>query len=97
MTPAWTFLGTANTGEFSYSGRYRIKIRGHIEKGEWVLDIRVNVMPYFAWGSNSFKSGMRCPFNYVVRYFLMEIFNEVSEYTAEGRDEIFSIIRHGLE
>lgn len=90
-------LGTTCAEEFSYTDKYGISIRGKFLDGEWVVDIYVNAIPYFAWGCNKFHTGMKGSFKSVVRYYLALILNQLSEYGAEGREELLSIMKDHLE
>lgn len=99
MIPLWLLplLNTIDVGEFSYNNEYRISIRGKLVGGEWVVDVYVYAIPYFAWGCNKFHTGMKGSFNSVVRYYLALVINQLSEYGAEGRKELLSVIRGYLE
>lgn len=99
MIPLWiiSLLGTTDVEEFSYNDKYRISIRGKLVGGEWMVDVYVNAIPYFAWGCNKFYTGMKGSFNSVVRYYLTLVINRLSEYNAEGRKELLSIMKGYLE
>lgn len=99
MIPLWiiSLLNTTDVGEFSYNNEYRISIRGKLVDGEWVVDVYVYAIPYFAWGCNKFHTGMKGSFNEVVRYYLALVINQLSEHGAEGRKELFSIMKDYLE
>ena len=99
MIPLWiiALLGTTCVGEFSYTDKYRISIRGKFLDGEWVVDVHVNAIPYFAWGCNKFHTGMKGSFKSVVRYYLALVLNQLSEYGAEGRKELLSVMKDYLE
>nr|DAH96016.1 MAG TPA: hypothetical protein [Caudoviricetes sp.] len=99
MIPLWiiSLLGTTDVEEFSYNNGYRISIRGKLVGGEWMVDVYVNAIPYFAWGCNKFYTGMRGSFNSVVRYYLTLVINRLSEYNVEGRKELLSIMKGYLE
>lgn len=99
MIPLWiiSLLNTTDVGEFYYNNEYRISIRGKFLDGEWVVDVHVYAIPYFAWGCNKFHTGMKSSFNSVVRYYLALVINQLSEYGAEGRKELLSVMRGYLE
>ena len=99
MIPTWVLLllSTTDVGEFSYNDKFRISIKGKLVDGEWVVDAYVNAIPYFAWGCNKFHTGMKSSFNSVVRYYLTLVINQLSEYNAEGRKELLSIMKGYLE
>lgn len=52
MIPTWmvSLLSTTSVGEFSYNDRYKVSIKGDFVDGEWVVDVHVYALPYFAWG-----------------------------------------------
>ena len=99
MIPIWilSLLNTTDVGEFSYNGKFRISVKGKLVDGEWVVDVRIYAIPYFAWGSNKFHTGMQGSFNSVVWYYLELVINQLSEYGAEGRKEFLSIMGCYLE
>ena len=99
MIPLWiiSLLGTTDVEEFSYNNEYRISIRGKLVGGVWMVDVYVNAIPYFAWGCNKFYTGMKGSFNSLVRYYLTLVINRLSEYNAEGRKELLSIMKGYLE
>lgn len=99
MIPLWVLLllSTTDVGEFSYNDKFRISIKGKLMDGEWVVDVYVYAIPYFAWGCNKFHTGMKGSFNVVVRYYLALVINQLSEYGAEGRKELLSVMRGYLE
>lgn len=95
MIPTWivSLLNTTDVGEFLYNDKYRISIGGKFLDGEWVVDIHVYAFPYFSWGCNKFHTGIKGPFKLVVRYYLTIVLNQLSEYGADGRDELLSEIK----
>ena len=99
MIPLWiiTLLNTADVGEFLYDGKCRLSVRGRLVGGEWGVDIHVHAIPHFAWGCNKFHTGMKGSFKSVVRYYLTLVLNQLSEYGAEGRKELLSIMKGCLE
>lgn len=99
MIPIWVLLllNTTDVGEFSYNDKFRISIRGKLVDGEWVVDVYVYAIPYFSWGCNKFHTGMEGSFNAVVRYYLALVINQLSEYSAEGRKGLLSVMRRYLE
>lgn len=99
MIPAWivSLLNTMDVGEFSYNDKFRISIKGKFLGGEWVVDVHVNAIPYFAWGCNKFHTGMKGSFSSVIRYYLALVLNQLSEYGAEGRKQLLSVMRCYLE
>lgn len=99
MIPIWilSLPNVTNAGEFSYTDKYRISIRGKLVDDEWVVDVYVNTTPYFAWGCNKFHTGIKGSFKSVVRYYLALVVNQLSEYSAEGRKEILSLMKDYLE
>lgn len=99
MIPLWVILllDTMGVGEFSYSSKYSIFIKGNFLNGEWVVDVRVDAMPYFAWGCNKAYTGIGGSFKSVVRYYLTVVLNQLSEYNAEDRTCIVSALKDNLE
>lgn len=99
MIPLWiiSLLDITDVGEFSYTNKYRISIKGKLVDGEWVVDVHVYAIPYFAWGCNKFYTGMKGSFNSVVRYYLALVINHLSKYGAEGRKELLSVMKGYLE
>lgn len=99
MIPLWviSLLGTSDAGEFLYSNGYTIRIKGRMVRNEWVVNVYVNAIPYFAWGCNKFHTGITGSFKAVVRYYLTLVLNQLSEYSAEGRKELLSAIKDNLE
>lgn len=99
MIPLWviSLLGTPGTGEFLYSNGCTVRIKGRMKVNEWVVDVYVNAIPHFAWGCNGFHTGMTGSFKSVVRYYLTLVLNQLSEYGAEGREELLSAIKDNLE
>ena len=98
MIPLWiiSLLNTTDVGEFYYNNEHKISIRGKLVDGEWVVDVHVYAI-YFAWGCNKFHTGMKGSFKSVVRYYLALVLNQLSEYGAEGRKELLSIMKNYLE
>lgn len=99
MIPLWilTLLNITDVGEFYYNNGYKISIKGKLVDDEWVVDVHVYAIPYFVWGCNKFHTGMKGSFNLVVRYYLALVLNQLSEYGAEGRKELLSIMKDYLE
>lgn len=99
MIPIWVILllNTTDVGEFSYNDKYRISIKGKLVGDEWVVDVHVNAIPYFAWGCNKFHTGIKGSFKSVVRYYLALVLNQLSEYGVVGRKELLSVIKDDLE
>lgn len=101
MIPAWfiPLLGTDGVGEFSFSyhGEQKISIYGKRDGGEWVVNVHVSAMPYFAWGCNKFNTKMKGSAKSVVNYYLMDVLNQLSGYRAKGRDGLMRAIRDNLE
>ena len=99
MIPSWMLilLNTKDVGEFSYKGLYNIYIKGMMVEGEWVVSIRVDALPYFAWGCNGLRTGLNCSFNGVIRYYIFLVINQLTEYKAEGRTELLHSIKDYLE
>lgn len=58
MIPTWmvSLLSTTSVGEFSYNDRYKVSIKGDFVDGEWVVDVHVYALPYFAWGGGAINS-----------------------------------------
>lgn len=98
MMPAWiiALLSINDVGEFSYNDGYKIFIRGKFINGEWVVDVHVYVIPYFAWGCNKFHTGIGGSFKAVVKYYLMLVINQLSEYGVENRKDFISRIKVNL-
>ena len=99
MIPLWviSLLGTSGAGEFLYSDGCTVSIKGRMTVNEWVVDVYVNAIPHFAWGCNGFHTGMTGSFKSVVGYYLALVLNQLSEYGAEGRKELLSIMKDYLE
>lgn len=99
MIPLWVIplLGTSDTEEFLYSDRYMVHIKGKFADNEWIVDIHVSAMPYFAWGCNKFHTSISGSFKVVVRYYLTLVLNQLSELNADGRKGILSAIKDNLE
>lgn len=99
MIPLWIMplLNTHCVEEFLYNNKYRISIKGKFSNGEWVVDVRVSAIPYFAWGCNKFHTGIRGSFKSVVRYYLMIVLNQLSEYGAEDKKELLFVMKDHLE
>ena len=99
MIPLWilTLLNITDVGEFYYNNGYKISIKGKLVDDEWVVDVHVNAIPYFAWGCNKFHTGMKGSFKSVVRYYLALVLNQLSDYGAEGRKELLYIMKDYLE
>lgn len=98
MIPAYILLllDSQKAEEFLYYDKHYISIKGTFINDEWVVDIRVNVLPHFAWGCNNYHTGMRGSFKSVVRYHLMDISNQLSECNAEGRGNLLKVIKGDL-
>lgn len=98
MIPTWmvSLLSTTSVGEFSYNDRYKVSIKGDFVDGEWVVDVHVYALPYFAWGCNKFHTKIKGSFKMVVGYYLALILNQLSEYGADGRKELIPIMRSYL-
>ena len=99
MIPLWhlSLLGTNGVEEFSFFGNCEFFIRGRLLTGEWVIDIRVIALPYFAWGCNNYKTGMTGAFKAVVKYYIMDVLNRLSAYTSADRKELLSVLKDGLD
>lgn len=99
MIPLWaiSLLSTPGAEEFLYSNGCTVRIRGRMTGNEWVVDAYVSVIPHFAWGCNGFHTGMTGSFKSVVRHYLALVLNQLSEYGAEGREELLSAIKNNLE
>lgn len=89
-------LDTSDVGEFSYEGCCRIFIYGKLETTEWVVNVRVYAKG-FAWGCNKFHTGIHGSFKLVVRYYLMKVLNDLSEYGVEGKNDLLAVLRNYLE
>lgn len=98
MIPLWMFplLSISNVGEFSYNGCCKIFLEGKFDAGEWVVNIRVYARG-FAWGCNKHRTGIRGSFKSVVRYYLMRVLNDLSEYGVEGKNDLLVVLRNYLE
>lgn len=98
MIPAWfMILPGTNAGEFSYKGKYQVTICGNFVCNEWVVNVSVRAFPYFAWGCNGYHTGIKGPFNEVIKHYMMIAFNQVSIYSMENKKELFSSIKGYLE
>lgn len=101
MIPLWmiSLLSINGVGEFSfsYNEEQKIFIDGKRIDGEWVVNIHVSAMPYFAWGCNKYHTKMKASHKEVVRYYLTLVLNQLSEYRATGRDKLIRIIKSNLE
>lgn len=97
--PLWfiSLLSTTSVGEFLYEDAYFIRIKGVMIKGEWVVDIQVKAIPYFAWGCNKLHTGMNGSFKAVVRYYLAVVLNQLSERGAKGKESVLKAIKDNLE
>lgn len=98
MIPAWFMtLPSTNVGEFSYNGKYQINIYGSLINNEWVVNVYVRAFPYFAWGCNKYHTEIKGPFEEVIKYYMMLVFNQVFTYDIGDKRELFSSIREYLE
>lgn len=95
MIPLWitSLLGASRVEEFLYNSKYTLHLKGELVNGEWIVDIYVNALPYFAWGSNRKNTKMTGSFRNVVSYYLMVMLNQLTEYSAEGREEVSALMR----
>lgn len=100
VIPAWLIITLPgdSVGEFSFQhkSKYEISICGIFVNDEWVISLRVYALPYMAYGCNNYHTGMKDRFQ-VIRYFLMDFVNKISEYTTEGLKEITILMRNTLE
>lgn len=62
--------------------KYRISIRGKFLDGEWVVDVHVNAIPYFAWGCNGFHTGITGSYDDVISYYMGIIFEQLKRRRA---------------
>lgn len=101
MIPAWMISLLSINGveefSFSYNEEQKIFIDGKRINDEWVVNVYVVAMPYFAWGCNKLRTNMKGSAKSVIRYYLMEVLNQLSEYHAEGRDKLMQAIKDNLE
>lgn len=101
MIPLWqiALLNINGVGEFSFSycEEQTIFIDGRRVEGDWVVNIHVLAMPYFAWGCNKFKTKMNGSHKEVIRYYLTLILNQLSEHKAKGREKLLRVIKANLE
>lgn len=100
MIPLWliSILDTSSVGDFLYEKNLlKISIKGRFVGNEWVVDIYVDAVSYFAWGCNNLCTGIKSSFNAVVRYYLTLVINQLSEYGAEGKKELLYVIKDYLE
>ena len=96
MIPVWliplTLPGITREFSYLYDKGYRISIRGVWNNDGYDVSLSVSAAPYISYGCNRFHTSMRNP-SEVIRYFLMEFVNRMSQHTTEGLRDILSQIR----
>lgn len=95
MIPLWitSLLGASRVEEFLYNSKYTLRLKGELVNGEWIVDVYVNALPYFAWGSNRKSTKITGSFRDVISYYLMIMLNQLTAYSAEGREEVFLLVK----
>ena len=88
MIPLWLtpLLDASCIGEFSfqYDNEQSISIKGKLIDDEWVVDISVKATPYFSWGCNKFRTGINGLYKKVVKYYLMQVVNDLTAYGVDS-------------
>lgn len=97
MIPTWqiALLHINEVGHFSftYNEEQKIFIDGNLINDEWVINIRVDALPYFIWGCNNYHTKISGRYTEVIRYYLYLVYNQLSEYEVPSRDKLLEFIK----
>lgn len=101
MIPVWqtSLLCTSFVEEFSFSylGTVKVFMDGKRSKGEWLLTIRVDSLPYFAWGCKHHHTKLKGESEEVIRYYMAVVLNQMGEYGVPHREDILDLLKGDLQ